>query len=267
MAPTRSSMKRPTVAKPRKSAPPRMTLSQAMSALEKAGSAQTRKTYARHGATGPMFGVSFAVLKDLTKRIGVDHELALALWDTGNLDARHLAAKVVDPARMSSADLDRWARESTASRTWGGYVGMVAGEGPHARKKTERWLAAKDETVRCVGWSLVGHMAQRDEDAPDAFFGELLASIERSIHAAPNLERAGMNLALIAIGCRCGALRKAAIATAKRVGRVEIDHGDTSCKTPDAVATIEKTWAYARSKGAPSPAALERTRETPRRRC
>jgi 3-methyladenine DNA glycosylase AlkD len=244
-----------------------MTLAQAMTALEKAGSAQTRKTYARHGATGPMFGVSFAVLKELTKRIGVDHALALALWDTGNLDARTLAAKVVDPARMTSADLDRWARESTASRTWGGYVAMVAAEGPHARQKAERWLAAKQENVRCAGWAVVAYLAQRDAEIPDSFFEALLATIERSIHDAPNVERANMNLALIAIGCRGAALRKAATAAAKRMGKVEIDHGDTSCKTPDAAATIEKTWAHATSKGHPSPAALERTRETPRLRC
>jgi hypothetical protein len=61
-----------------------MTLSEAMRALEQAGSEQTRKTYARHGATGPMFGVSVATLKQLVKRIGVDHELALELWSTGN---------------------------------------------------------------------------------------------------------------------------------------------------------------------------------------
>ena len=267
MATTQSTTKQTTTPKPAKARAPRMTLAQAMSALEKAGTAQARKIYARHGAEGPMFGVSFAVLKDLTKRIGVDHELALALWDTGNLDARNLAVKIVDPQRMSSADLDRWAREGSATRTCASYVGMVAGEGPLASKKVERWLASKDEVVRCHAWSVVGHLAHRDEGAPDAFFDKLLPVIERGIHAAPNLERANMNLALIAIGCRSAALRKAANAAAKRIGKVEIDHGDTSCKTPDAAATIQKTWDYAISKGHPSPAALERTRETPRRRC
>jgi 3-methyladenine DNA glycosylase AlkD len=70
-----------------KTAPARMTLVETMAALERAGSAQTRKTYARHGAAEPMFGVSFATLKTMRKRIGVDHQLALALWETGNFDA------------------------------------------------------------------------------------------------------------------------------------------------------------------------------------
>lgn len=56
---------------------PGMSLAEAMSALEKAGSEQTRKTYARHGASGAMFGVSFADLKLLMKKIKVDQELAL----------------------------------------------------------------------------------------------------------------------------------------------------------------------------------------------
>jgi 3-methyladenine DNA glycosylase AlkD len=238
-----------------------------MKELEKAGSAQTKKTYARHGAEEPMFGVSFATLKELTKRIDVDHELALALWDTGNFDARNLAVKIVDPAKMSSADLDKWARETSTSRMCGGYVGMLAGEGPHATKKLESWLGSKDSKLRAAGRSLLGFLAQRDETIPDAFFEKRLAEIERTIHSAPNADREGMNMGVILIGCRNTGLRKAATAAAKRIGKVEVDHGDTDCKTPDAAEYIEKTWANSKSKGFDSPAAQERARETPRRRC
>src|SRR5262245_48836669 len=131
-----------------------MTLAEAMTALEKAGSEQARKTYARHGASEPMFGVSFAELKTLMKRIGVDHDLALALWDTGNFDARNLAVKVVDPARLSSRDLDRWAKDSRV-RMVIGYIASLAAEGPHAMAKARSWLAAGDAAQRTIGWSLV----------------------------------------------------------------------------------------------------------------
>jgi 3-methyladenine DNA glycosylase AlkD len=243
-----------------------MSVAEVMRELKKSGSAQTRKTYARHGALEPMFGVSFATLKTLMKRIGVDHELALGLWDTGNFDARNLAMKVVDPARMTSAGLDSWGREMTA---WmcAGYVAMIAAEGPHAAKKVAQWLGSGDDRERCHGWSLLGQLAQRDETTPDAFFEKRLAEIARTIHAAPNMERYAMNSSVIAIGCRSPGLRKAALAAAKRIGKVEVDHGDTSCKTPDAAEYIEKSWSHATSKGFESPAAQERSRETPRRRC
>jgi 3-methyladenine DNA glycosylase AlkD len=249
-----------------KSPKTRMTLKEAMAALEKAGTAQTRKTYARHGAVDPMFGVSFAFLKTLSKRIGIDHELALQLWATGNYDARNLAVKVVDPARMSAADLDRWARENTV-RMCVMYVSALAAEGPHGPAKAARWLASKDEAMRCTAWGLVGQMAARDEATPDAWFAARLSAIERTIHAAPNAERYAMNGAVIAIGGRSAALRKAALAAAKRIGTVEVDHGDTSCKTPEAAAYIEKMWAHAAAKSFASPSAQERERESPRTRC
>jgi hypothetical protein len=51
----------------RKPAAERMSLREAMQALEGAGTAQARKTYLRHGAEEPLFGVSFAALKGLVK--------------------------------------------------------------------------------------------------------------------------------------------------------------------------------------------------------
>lgn len=246
---------------------PRMTLAETMAELEAAGSAQTRKTYARHGVTEPMFGVSFATLKTLMKRIGVDHELALALWETGNFDARNLAVKIVDSARMSPEDLDRWARGASEALSCGDYAASLPAEGPHGLAKARQWLASAEPTERRAAWALVIQLAMRDEQAPEGFFTELLEHVERSIHGASNAERAGMNRALIGIGCRSPALRDAALAAADRIGPVDVDHGDTACETPNARASIEKAWAHATAKRFPSPAAQERKRDLPRLRC
>lgn len=245
----------------------RMTLAETMKELEKAGSAQTRKTYARHGAQEPMFGVSFATLKALMKQIGVDHELALELWGTGNFDARNLAVKIVDPARLSATELDRWVRDGSSAPMCGGYVPTLAAEASQGPAKLEKWLGAKDAGVRAAGWTLLAHLAMRDEGMADDVFESRLEQIERTIHAAPNAERDAMNQAVIAVGCRNQPLRKAALAAAKRIGKVEIDHGDTACKTPDARESIEKAWAHSTGKGYDSPAAHERSRAVPRLRC
>jgi len=252
--------------KPARTSAERMTLAAAMATLEKAGSAQTRKIYARHGAKEPMFGVSFATLKTLVKKIRVDHDLALALWGTGNHDARILAFKIADPQRMTSADLDRWAGEPMA-RGCSSYLGGLTAEGPLAAKKAEQWLAAPPGARRTNGWVLLGQLAMLDEAIADAWFGQRIEAIEKAIHSAPNADKGAMNAALIAIGCRNPALRKAATAAAKRIGKVEVDHGDTECKTPDAAASIDKTWTHSTAKGFASPAAHERSREPMRIRC
>jgi 3-methyladenine DNA glycosylase AlkD len=242
-----------------------MSLAEVMHTLEQSGSEQTRKTYARHGVTGPMFGVSFGTLGALQKRIRVDHALALKLWDTGNVDARNLAMKIADPSQIGSADLDRWARGNSMGMC-DLYIASLAQESAHGVAKAKEWLASSDDKLRAAGWTLVGLLANRDEQSPDESFAAHLTQIEKSIHAAANAVKYAMNGALIAIGGRSTALRKAATAAAKRIGKVEVDHGDTSCQTPDAVVYIEKLWERA-GKKFPTPAAAERARESMRTRC
>jgi 3-methyladenine DNA glycosylase AlkD len=265
-APSKAAAKSParSGAKPKKPGET-MSLADVMRTLEKAGSEQTRKTYMRHGATGAMFGVPFGTLSALQKRIRVDHELALKLWDTGNVDARNLAMKIADPAVIEASDLDRWARENPM-RMCGLYVGSLAQESAHAATKAKEWLASSDDRLRAAGWTLIGVLANRDEQSPDDTFAKHLAQIEKSIHSVSNEVRYAMNGALIAIGGRSSGLRKAATAAAKRIGKIQVDHGDTACETPDAVVYIEKMWERL-GKKFPSPAAAERARESMRTRC
>ena len=102
---------KPAAAKASKAKGPaeRLSLAEVMSTLEQLGTEQTCKTWKRHGATGPMFGVLFGELFKLMKRIDVDHELARGLWATGNVDAQNLAMKIADPEAMTSDELDQWA--------------------------------------------------------------------------------------------------------------------------------------------------------------
>ena len=104
-----------------------------------------------------------------------------------------------------------------------------------------------------AGWSLVAQQALRDdelpdeelpdEELPDEYFDERLRIIESRIGSAANRVRHCMNGALIAIGGRNEALRESATAAAKRIGPVIVDHGETSCKTPEAVPYINRIWA------------------------
>src|SRR5256885_16659489 len=77
----------------------------------------------------------------------------------------------------------------------------------------------------------------------DAEVDRLLTKIEREIHRSKNRVRHSMNGALITIGLRDAAFEKKALAAAGRIGKVEVDHGDTACQTPDAAAYIRKTAA------------------------
>ena len=80
--------------------------------LERTGTKRNRDGLARYGIVAKnAFGVSVAALRDRAKRIGKSHNLALALWDTGCYEARMLAAFVDEPAAVTPAQMDRWARD------------------------------------------------------------------------------------------------------------------------------------------------------------
>jgi 3-methyladenine DNA glycosylase AlkD len=223
-----------------------MQKAEAMKSLETMGTAQNCKVYARHGVQGPMFGVSFANLNLLKKRIKTDHELALALWETGNHDARVLATMIADPARIDGKTLDAWAR------ALGNYVltdafSTLAAQSPAVKPKLAKWTRAKGEWLSTAGWNVLARLVESRGALSDADLKDALAQIESGIHRAPNRTRYSMNTALIAIGMR-PALTPKAIAAAQRIGRVEVDHGETGCKTPDAAAYIRKTVEYRKER-------------------
>lgn len=257
---------KPATKKPAAKSPPeRMSLKEVMTILEEAGTEQTRKTWKRHGAKEPMYGVLFGELFKLMKRIDVDHELARQLWATGNVDARNLAMKIVDPLAMKSDELDQWAIENPL-RMCGLYIATIAAEGPHARQKVREWRDSSNERLRATGWTLLGRLSDLDESFPEAELLRGIEVIEKSIHSAPNEVKSQMNWALITIGGRNPALRKVVLAAAKRIGPVSVDHGDTACKTPEISAAVEKAWGRSEAKFG-SPAAHERSMKSMRRRC
>ena len=219
-----------------------MNVNEVMQLLESFGSEQTRKTYARHGVTGAMFGVSYANLGALKKKIKTDHNLARELWATGNYDARTLAMMIADPAQITTKDLDSWVKDLNNYPIADAFAKLAA-QTEHARKKAEKWRNAKDEWTATAGWGMLAHLVE-DQQIPDSDFESYIEEIEQQIHTRPNRVRHTMNMALVNIGLRNPALQQKAIAASKRIGKVEVDHGDTNCKTPDVAEYIQKTLAH-----------------------
>jgi 3-methyladenine DNA glycosylase AlkD len=216
-----------------------MNLRQVCAELKKRGTAQNRKIYGRHGVREPMYGVSFAHLKDLAKRVKVDQELALGLWGSGNHDARVLATMVADPQAFRAVQLESWVRELDNYVLADAFSSLVA-RTPFARGKAEKWSKSRREFIGATGYNLLTFLAMRDEELGDEYFAGHVERIEAQIHQRANRMRHSMNQTLIAVGLRNAALRRGVLAAAKRIGEVEVDHGETSCKTPDAAAYIAK---------------------------
>ena len=225
-----------------------MTAKQSIAELKRLGTAQTRKIYLRHGATEPLFGVKFGDLSKLKKKIGIDHEVAQDLWQTTNCDAQTLALMVADPEQIKSSDIDSWLRPLSYDLL----VGMLAeltSKTSYAAAKWKKWSRSKSEMTLVAAYSLLSNWLKNDaNDVPKATISEALKTIETGIHDAPNLARQAMNNALIAIGVFREDFRERTYKAAKKIGKVEVDHGETNCKTPDAESYIKKAVSHNRKR-------------------
>ena len=226
-----------------------MTDSEVLAQLEALGTEQARKTYARHGVGANQYGVSYADLGKLKKKIKTDNALALDLWASGNHDARILALMIADPKQADAATLDAWAGDLT-NYVIADAFSTFAAQTPFAKAKAEQWMEADNEWIADAGWSVLGRLAASDESLPDSYFTALLDRIARELHSSKNRVRHAMNSAVIAIGLRNEALEAQAIATATQIGKVVVDHGNTDCKTPAAIPYIAKTKAHRAEKAA-----------------
>lgn len=226
------------------------TCTSIMSELKKKGSEKTSKIYARHGmATECMFGVSIADLKVIAKTIKGQQALACELYETGNLDAMYLAGLVADGSKMTKKQLNGWADGAVNLKMISEYtVPWVTVENPDARDLAIQWIKSKKEHVACSGWcTYAGLLAIKTDEALDLTEIEsLLGTIVKEIHRAQNRVRHTMNGFVIAVGTYVKPLLKQAKASARHIGAVSVDMGDTACNVHLATAYIEKIEAAGR---------------------
>lgn len=221
-----------------------MTLKQVMAELKKLGTEQNRKVYRRHGAGDNMFGVSFGNLQKLGKQLKKNPELADELWMTGNFDAQSLACLIADPKVMTRAQLDGWTKLLEFSPAVDYLVKYVTVKHPDAKSLADKWMKSKKEYVIRCGYHTMANLVKEQDPYTVEEMRGFVDTIKANIHKAPNRGKEGMHNALIAIGGH-PKLKAYAITAAKAMGPVDIDHGETNCKTPDPVEYIEKIHARA----------------------
>jgi 3-methyladenine DNA glycosylase AlkD len=190
----------------------------ALDLLERAGDRRTREGYARYGIVAPKsLGVPMAKIQAIAKKLGTDHALALALWETGWYEARLLCAFVGDPARLTAAQMERWTKDFDNWGVCDTLCFKLYDRSPLAWKKLSPWAKKKDEFVRRAAFALLASLALHDKAAKDAAFVQTLPLIEKAANDERNFVKKGVSWALRSIGRRNAALRVKSVALAKRL--------------------------------------------------
>ena len=198
-----------------------MTLDEAMRQLKALGSAGVRAQNAKNGPMGSgagdnQFGVARGDVRTLAKKIKTNHALALALWQTGNIDAQFLATLLLDVKLLSAKELERLVTSVTF--TWVAewlYSYVVKG---HADKETlrQKWMAATDRWAARAGWQLTAGRVAKSPEGLD--LTALLERIEKEMGTAAPEVQWTMNMCLAEIGIHFPQHRKRAIAIGEKLG-------------------------------------------------
>ena len=187
--------------------------------LERQGSARVREDMLkRYGIVAPKaYGVPVGAIQQLAKSLGRDHDLALALWSTGWYEARLLAAYVDQPEQVSSAQMDRWAKDFDNWGVCDTICFCLFDRTPHAWRKVTHWAGRRDEFVKRAAFALLASLALHDKETGDPPFLATLPLIEWAATDERNFVKKGVSWALRSIGRRSPALRAASVELARRL--------------------------------------------------
>jgi len=196
----------------------RQRLTAVMDELAGKASDESRAGMARYGINvAHAFGVSVHELRRMAKALGTDHDLALALWDTGSHEARMLASMVDDPAAVSAAQMEEWAAAFDSWDVCDQVTSNLFDKTPFAYDKVREWSAAEDEWVKRAAFATAAALAVQDKKAPDERFLAILELVRREAGDGRNFVKKAVNWALRNIGKRNAALHAAAIQTAEAI--------------------------------------------------
>jgi 3-methyladenine DNA glycosylase AlkD len=190
--------------------------------LRRAGTRRNVEGMARFGIRAvKVFGVSKPKLDVLARKIGENHKLALALWETGIHDAKILAGMIDQPAKVTAAQMEAWVRDFDNWDTCDGTCCHLFVFAAPAWAKAVAWTCCKEEFKKRAGFALAAYLAYRDKSAKDRKFLEFLKIIEREADDDRNFVRKAVNWALRNIGKRNRKLNRAAIAAVERLRKRE----------------------------------------------
>ena len=193
-----------------------MTLEETLAQLEALGNERMRAQNTRQGAGDNQYGVRLGEIRKLAKKIKTNHALAIALWETGNIDARFLAILLIKPKNLSADEMDRMVRDLTFVRVADWLNSYVVKHHPDKETLRQAWMSADDPMAARAGWSLTTERVVKSPEGLD--LPALLDRIESEMGSAASEVQWTMNFSLVEIGIHFPDHRERALAIGEKLG-------------------------------------------------
>jgi len=193
-----------------------MTLKETLAQLKSLGNEKVRAHNKKYGAGANQFGVPLGNIRKLAAKIKTDDQLAIALWDSGNIDARLLAILLIKPKTLSRDEMDRMVRSVDFVHVADWLNSYVVKNHPDKESLRQSWMEDDDPWAARAGWSLTSERVGKNPDGLD--LPALLDRIESEMGNAASEVQWTMNACLAGIGIHFPKHRKRALAIGEKLG-------------------------------------------------
>lgn len=180
------------------------------------------------------YGIGLTQLRKLAKKIGRDHELALALWEEHNYDAKILGLLIDDPKMIT-----REQAEAQVEHLRTGHLEHVfsscdatLAKTPFVVELASDWVHSPDSARKSSAYGLLYEISKsKKKSAPDdAYFLDKIALIRNTFFDEDKWVQGSMAGALLGIGKRNKRLNTAALEVAKMIGPVAMETDGEACE-------------------------------------
>lgn len=166
-------------------------------------------------------GISVYHLRQLAKKVGVNHDIALQLWNSGIHDARLLACFIDDPLKINGQQMNAWAHDFDSWDICDQACTSLFDKSPYAWDMVFIWSKSDHEFVKRGAFSLLAGLAIHDVKSNDNRFLDCVSLIKKNAVDDRNYVKKAVSWAVRNIGKRNLFLNKLMIKLSQEIIELE----------------------------------------------
>lgn len=198
------------------------TYTKALKEIKKHQNEKNLEGMARFGMSSKdRFGLSVITMREIAKKIGRDHELALKLYNSGYVEGRIIAALIDEPDKVTKRQMDNWVKKLSSWDDTDQVCMNLFDKTPYVLDMIKKWHKSPEEFIKRSAYALIASLAIHDKKAPDEYFIKLFPIIKKGAIDERNFVKKAVNWALRQIGKRNLKLNKQAIKLAEEIRSID----------------------------------------------